>query len=385
MFKKEMFKNGKKGIIVFFIVLCLCLTLMAAGGCTAKTGDKMAQSSEEELQSGTREITDDAGRKLVIPQEISKVYGTSPVATILVYTLAPEKLAGWNYELRKEDLKYLLPETHSLPNLGGWQSKNTGNIEEILKAKPDVIISMGQITDTDISLADKIQGQVGIPVIMVNLSLTEMDKAYDFMGDLLGKQERAKELGDYCKATIQDIKAKAAMIPDDRKVKVYYAEGPEGLQTEPEGSSHIETLEIVGGLNVAADVPAAGKSGMTQVSLEQVLAWKPDVILSWNENQGGAYKLIISDERWSKLEAVKENRVYEIPNSPYNWFDRPPSVNRIIGFKWLGNLLYPDVYNYDIVEEAKEFYRLFYHYPLSDQEAKELLANSTFKLSAQDK
>jgi iron complex transport system substrate-binding protein len=355
------------------------LILTVLGGCSAKTEDAKASKTGGETQSAAREITDDAGRKQEIPQEINKVYGTSPIATILTYTLAPEKMAGWNYELRKEDLKYLLPETRTLPNLGGWQAKSTGNIEEILKAKPDVIISMGEITPTDVSLADKIQNQLNIPVVMVNLPLTEMDKAYILMGDLLGKQERAKELADYCRATIQDVKEKAARIPADKKVKVYYAEGAEGLQTEPQGSMHIQTLEIVGGLNVAADVATGGKGGQTQVSREQVLAWQPEVILTWNAGQGGAYKLIASDARWSKLEAVKQNKVYEIPNSPYNWFDRPPSVNRIIGFKWLGNLLYPDVYAYDMVKEDKDFYQLFYNYKLSDEEAKELLANSTFK------
>jgi iron complex transport system substrate-binding protein len=235
---------------------------------------------------------------------------------------------------------------------------------------------MGIIRDTDISLAEKIQGQLGIPVVMVNLPLTEMDKAYEIMGDLLGEKEKAEELGAYCRDTIAEIKAKAAQIPEDKKVRVYYAEGAKGLETEPQGSMHIETLEAVGGLNVASGVAEGGKGGFTPVSLEQVLAWNPDVIISWNTEQGGAYQEIISDVRWAELKAVKDKKVYEIPTSPYNWFDRPPSVNRIIGFKWLGNLLYPEVYQYDMIKEAKEFYKKFYHYDLSDEDAQALLANA---------
>ena len=157
-----------------------------------------------------------------------------------------------------------MPELRDLPNLGGWQSKSTGNLEEILKVNPDVIISMGDNqTETDISFADKLQDQLGIPVIMVELPLLGMDAAYDFMGDLLGVQERAAELAAYYRDTLEDIQAKAALIPDSNRIRVYYAEGPEGLQTEPDGSMHIQILELVGGLNVAADVEAGG-SGACQ-------------------------------------------------------------------------------------------------------------------------
>ena len=57
----------------------------------------------------------------------------------------------------------------------------------------------------------------------------------------------------------------------------------------------------------------------------------------------------------------------------------PPSVNRIIGLKWLGNLIYPDIFKYDMVKETKEFYSKFYHVNLSTDQVNELLKNSTNK------
>ena len=57
----------------------------------------------------------------------------------------------------------------------------------------------------------------------------------------------------------------------------------------------------------------------------------------------------------------------------------PPSVNRILGIWWLGNLVYPDIYDYDMREISKEFYSLFYNYELTDVEVDALLANSIFK------
>ena len=68
--------------------------------------------------------------------------------------------------------------------------------------------------------------------------------------------------------------------------------------------------------------------------------------------------------------------MYAIPGGPFNWFERPPSVNQILGLKWLGNLLYPEVYHYDIVEETRVFYKKFYHYALTDAELTYLLKDA---------
>ena len=47
--------------------------------------------------------------------------------------------------------------------------------------------------------------------------------------------------------------------------------------------------------------------------------------------------------------------------------------------RWLGNLLYPEVFDCDAVREVQAYFRLFYRYELSDREAEELLARSTGK------
>ena len=58
---------------------------------------------------------------------------------------------------------------------------------------------------------------------------------------------------------------------------------------------------------------------------------------------------------------VKDGRVYTMPNTPFSWCDRPPSVNRFLGIQWVANMLYPKAYDVDMVEVTKEFYSLLYH------------------------
>jgi iron complex transport system substrate-binding protein len=350
-------------IVSLLVMMVLMLSLASCGQ------SPQAKTDKPELHT----ITDMAGREVVVPKEINKVFCPSPVGTIFVYTLDPDLLVGWNYELRSGEKEYILAQYHSLPNLGGWYAKATCNIEELLKINPDVILNVGSL---DVEQTNKIQEQTGIPVVMIDTDdFANFDKAYEFAGKLLNLEDRANELGSYCRETVNDILAKAATIPEDQKVRVYYAEGASGLETDPKGSSHVETLDIVGGLNVA-EVDLKGGMGMTPVSLEQVLAWNPEVIISWNEAQGGYYSKMLTDSKWESIAAIKNKKVYAVPSGPFNWFDRPPSVNRIIGLKWLGNLLYPETYQYDMAKEAKEFYKKFYHYDLTDEELSSLLKDA---------
>ncbi|MBC7342828.1 MAG: ABC transporter substrate-binding protein [Clostridia bacterium] len=369
-------RQAPKLLSLLLLALLLAISLAA---CDPKAANPPPSSSGQ--PAATRSLVDMAGRQVTVPTQVNKVFATSPVGTILVYTLAPEKLAGWNYELNPVEKKFILPQYQELPNLGGWYAKNTANIEEILKVHPDLIISMGYMDNTARSQADQIEKQLSIPVVMVDGELTKLDQAYQFMGDVLGVKPRAQELAAYCRDVIAEVASKVKQIPDQKKVKVYYAEGASGLQTDPAGSQHTQVLDFVGGINVAQIEPQRGPGGMgmSSVSMEQVLSWNPDVILSWNLAQGGAYETILKDSKWQNLKAVKNHRVYQVPHGPFNWFDRPPSVNRLIGVRWLANLLYPDIFKYDLAATVKDFYAKFYHYQLSDQELEALLAGAVRK------
>jgi iron complex transport system substrate-binding protein len=57
---------------------------------------------------------------------------------------------------------------------------------------------------------------------------------------------------------------------------------------------------------------------------------------------------------------VAAKRVYLAPGLPFGWIDRPPSINRTIGLRWMAGLLYPDKFPEDIRGAARDFIKLFY-------------------------
>jgi len=364
-----MLKNIKKFNLLIFVISFI--GVISLTGCTSSLVKKEVNDS----QSATREVTDMSGRKVTIPTKVNKVCSLSNNTTVDLYTLAPDKVVGLSFTLKSEAKKYLGENFFNLPVIGTTSDKKL-DYESVLKLKPDLIVC----SDEDgVYAADDIQKQLNIPVVMVATELDSTDKVYEFLGDCLGEQEKAKELADYSRKTLDKIKALVQKIPEDKKVKVYYAEGATGLQTDVSGNVHTEVLDFVGGKNVA-DISEIKTGSMVNVSIEQVLSWNPDIILEGaTATKGDFYNKVYDDSNWSGIKAVKDKMIYKIPSLPFNLFDRPPSVARILGVEWLANLLYPQYVNLDINKEIKDFYKNFYNYNLTDEEVQDLLKNATAK------
>lgn len=364
-------------VVIFSMIICIV-------GCSKEVKNDSNQNEIEEAtfnenENKTIKIIDKADREVEIPVEINKVYCTSPTAMILMYTIDSNLLVGGIYEPSELELKYLDDVFCELPILGGWYGKgNDANYEEILKAKPDIILNVGDITEETVEFSDKIQEQLGIPTVIVESDIFAIEDTYRFLGEILGREDRTNQLVEYIVELLNDVEEKKSLIKEEDIVSVYYAEGDVGLETDPKGSRHSEIIEIVGAKNVADGDTIDTSYGRQTISIEQLLEWNPELILVSNNcvtnpTVDSAYDVIMSDSIYETIDAVKNNQVYQIPHGPFNWFDRPPSVNRLLGIKWTANIIYPEIYDYDMEEEMKTFYSLFYRYDLTDEDIEELL------------
>ncbi|MCL2115604.1 MAG: iron ABC transporter substrate-binding protein [Methanobrevibacter sp.] len=328
--------------------------------------------------NGNLTIIDMVGRTVTIPMNIQRVVATSPPMTTMVYMLAPEKLVGLNFAWNNEEIEYVPNEYRNLPVVGGWFGRQDGNYEEIISVFPDIVIegAMGNVDLNSVNLRQEKFGSIPVIGATDNSDLTKMAPTIEFIGKLLDSEDKSNKLVDFLNKYLNKANDVSNSIPDSEKKRVYYAEGPEGLQTDPKGSLHAQLIDIVGGNNIA-DVPLEEGVGQVEVSIEQVMAWNPEVIITTDSN---FYKKVYSDSKWANIDAVKNKQVYLSPTSPFKWFDRPPGANMIIGIPWTAKVIYPDKYSdINLKEVVKEFYRDFYHYDLTDEEVTAILKNSGLK------
>jgi iron complex transport system substrate-binding protein len=339
----------KKSIAILFAGLLVSLTIQA------------------------REITDMAGRKVSLPDKVERVFGSAPPLNVLLHAVAPETMIGLSFPVTDEAKPFFPPRLQGLPVVGGiFGMGQQMNAETVLGMKPDIALAW-KSPFIDQGKIESAFAKIGVPLVFIQLdTLSDWPAALRFTGQLLGHEKSAEAQARYIEQTLSKVAKVVATVPEAKRPRVYYAEGPDGLATDCHRSFHTEAIELAGGYNVYRCEPK-DHMGMERVSLEQVLAFAPDVIVTQEKAWAAGVR---NDPRWQGIPAVKAGRIHVVPRWPHNWVDRPPSMMRVLGVQWLANLFYPKAYRLDLRRETREFYQLFLGVSLTDAQLDSLLKPS---------
>lgn len=354
-------------LVLATVMLCGCLT--SCGSSKLRYPDGVE----------TYEFTDDYGRTVELRKDITKIVASGPNTQLILYTIAPDLLVGLAESPSTSNRKYYPAEYADLPTLGQFYGKKTSlNLENLMATEAELIIDVGEKQDSGKKDMDAIQKQTGIATIFIEGTLDNYDEAYEKLGKVLRREEQAKALAEYCRETIELAEAAKKQIKKEKTV--YFGVDSTGLNANVQGNIQAAVIEAIGAKNAITlgdDEEVVGKNGGNPVDLEEVYKVEPDYIILGPD--GPYEKLRDANSQWKGLKAVIEGRYYEVPSGPYSWMSAPPNVNQILGIRWLGNIVYPEYYKNNIREDAKEYYKLFWHYDLSDAELNALLARSAKK------
>ncbi len=305
-----------------------------------------------------REITDMAGRKVNVPDKITRVVPFDNKTNVLIYPVAEEKMIVKARAQESPNLRYVSKDFLSKKEI------DTKNVEEVMKQQPDIIM-VGAFVDEkeDLSRYIAFAERINVPLVVLNLDLMSIDKTYEFMGELLGKEVEASKCAEFIRSVYSDL----MRYKKGKKVvgKAYMANDNNGLRTTPKGSKHAQLFDVMGIVN-AVEVPLDTK-GFAFVSIEQVMVWNPDYIFCVGKGESSPYRTILKSNLWKTVTAVKNKRCFYVPSEPCLWFDMPPSINRMLGIIWFSDIFYAQP-NEITREKVKAFYSIFYHYDLSDKE-----------------
>lgn len=335
------------------------------------TQNEPSQSQEAE----DRTYTDSVGREVKIPARISHMVPSGPLAQIVLFTAVPDLVGAVAHTLSEAQLKVLGESYRTLPHVGQLYGKGDGfNLEAALMAGTQLIVDIGEAKGSIKDDLDEISQQINIPTVFIEATFQGMPETYRKIGDLVGDKERTDRLAEYCQASLDLAQKAKDTIPESDRVRVYWALGDLGLNTNAVGSFHSELLDYIPLINVA-DIEPSNRGGGSEVSMEQIIGWQPDYILVDGAKLADEMR---QDPAWASLPAVKEGRMVIVPSVPYGYLADPPSVNRYAGLRWLGSIFYPEIYGSDTLDQIAEFYDLFYGIK-ANREDLEAILDGSFK------
>ena len=354
-----------KKLISLLLALAVILSLTACGGpVPAPEGSDAAQ---------TVMFTDDLGREVEVPAEISRIVPTGPLSQIILYSIAPDMFVGLASQWSATAEGIVPQEYLDLPYFGQLYNSANLNVEELAMADPQLIIDVGQPMSGGTEDLDALSAQTNIPAVYIATTLETVPETFRTLGKLLGREEKAEELAQFC----EKIYPRTVSIMEqvgDNKVDTLYVLGEQGLNVLPQNSYHSELIDMLTNNLAVVDAPSSKGSG-NEVTLEQIALWNPEFILFAPD---APYEAAAEMDTWKEMTAIRNGNYLHVPEGPHNWIGTPPAVQRYLGLIWLTAQLYPEYCDYDVKAEVMEYYELFYDCTLTEEQYNNLTKGALF-------
>lgn len=245
-------------------------------------------------------------------------------AALLIWAVARERLAGWPRRPSQDCLATLPASASALPQLGSLSGNGpAANLEAIAALTPSHVIDYGNVDPEFQALAERMKARLGVEWTLIDGALRRIPEALRQAAKLLGTESTVTSLIDQAADTL------AAWSRVSAGPSFYYARGNDGLETGFRGALATEVLEGGGWINVAT-----GSTDIGRVTREQVAAWDPEVIVTLSQ---GFAATLRKDYVWGWRSDGRPRRLLLMPDVPFGWIDRPPSVNRLLGCAWMAD------------------------------------------------
>jgi len=222
------------------------------------------------------------------------------------------------------------------------------NIESVVRLKPDLIISWPGVRKETEYLERR-----GFKTVSFNpRNLAELYEMLRIHGRMFGREERANRAIREMRRILRIVSERTSTIPEAaRKKGLWLSTAPTrvmcrfDLKHELLGVAHLD--------NPASAIPLQN----SEVSLETIMKWDPDVIFIPVADYR-SYRLsdILDNPRWRHIRAVRERRVYEFDHRITTW---SPSFAPIA--LWMAAKAYPERFrDLNIEKIIDDFYRKVY-------------------------
>lgn len=365
------------------ILTTLALAAMALAACSDKEATTSTSGGEVQTTAEEKIVIDQAGTEVTIPAEVNSIVsgGILPYFhTWYVATNSAKEIVGMhpnsynaaeNSILSKMEPEILNADTSFVQN-------GEMNVEELMKINPDVFFEIA----TDEKSIEQARN-AGINTVAIKAidavaaePLATFNSWLKLTGEIASTTERADKFIEIGTAVQNEIYEKIDGLTKEQKPNalMMYQLSEQAITVGGKNFFGNQWLNATG----ANDVAENDVTGRKDVNMEQIYNWNPEIIYLTNftETQPeDLYNNTIPGQDWSEVEAVKNKQVYKIPLGIYRWF--PPSGDAPLMLKWLASNNQPELFDYDMNAEIKNYYKDFYGYDVTDEEVEQILHPSS--------
>ncbi len=247
-----------------------------------------------------RTVTDMKGRNVELSEDVTRVVALTAADCEIVYAIgAGDAVVG-----RGEYCDYP-QEALSVPAV---QSGAETNIEQIVALTPQVVFM-----DTMDQSAEQIQQLEAAGIQVVVSDAVDIEGVYEsisVIGQVMGREDEAREVIDGMKRDFQELSDKAAAIADEPTVYFEISPLEYGLWTAGKGTFMDETASLLHAKNAFADV-----EGWAGISEEQVIQRDPEFMVTTEKYAGSGptpEQKIRERDGWENLRAVRDGHILNL-------------------------------------------------------------------------
>ena len=367
------------------MIAAVALSAMALAACSENeekesnaTGSDVATTVEERM------IIDQNGTEVTIPGEVDEIVTGSILPyfhTWFVATNSTKEIVGMHpnsYNAAKNSiLASLSPDVLNADT--SFVQNGEMNVEELMKMNPDVYFEMA--TDEKSIQLSRDAGINTVAIKSIDAAAAEplatFNSWLELTAQIADTTERADKFLEIGTSVQEEINEKIDGLTAEEKPNalMLYSLTDQAITASGKNFFGNQWLNATGANDVAAD---GGVVGRKDVNMEQIYAWNPEIIFLTNFTEmqpEDLYNNTIEGQDWSQVAAVQNKQVYKIPLGIYRWF--PPSGDAPLMLKWLANINQPELFNYDMNEEIRTYYKDFYDYDVTDEEIDKILHPSS--------
>jgi len=175
-----------------------------------------------------------------------------------------------------------------------------------------------------------------------------------YFGKLLQLEDEAEILAVYMEEKIAVVKEGLSAV--NHKPRVYYAMGKPNFCIKGERLEN-QLIETAGGINVNKEANGSGRPGM-EITYNELKFLNPEVIFISSFLSSPVEDFYTEFSKAGlDVAAVRNQKIYTHPAACWDF----GSPRWILGLMHIANILHPEIFHFDIINEAKMFYQKFYH------------------------